>query len=150
MESNNLVSKISIETHSRTTLSAISDTYTWDTYAKATGILVKNPNMNVDIPEISAVAVMRSRFTTWTQRLYSVPKSLFCMQVRSMGSRHTQVPPVSDKIDALTDMIYALVHISITSSYHQAYLHRKERCYPSPDLCPKSSVLDLFLMAATF
>ena len=61
------------------------------------GRLANKPMQKVVKADMAAVAVTRSRLTSWTQRAY-------CGFVSQMGSSgrpgHTQVPPVSDTMDA--------------------------------------------------
>jgi hypothetical protein len=92
------------------------------TDARATGILVKSPNMNDASPAMAAVAVIRSRLISIEdirihfiqqkeacspsrQRLYSSANALVEVQAMLSGSLQTHVPPLSVMIDALTAMM---------------------------------------------
>jgi hypothetical protein len=57
-----------------------------------------NKPMQKDVnAEMAAVAVTRSRLTSWTQRAYS---GLVSQIGSSASPGHTQVPPLSDTMDA--------------------------------------------------
>jgi hypothetical protein len=47
------------------------------------------------------------------------------MQVGSLGSLHTQVPPVSDRMDALTAMMYALEELEVAPGRWETYMVKK-------------------------
>ena len=47
------------------------------------------------------------------------------MQVGSLGSLHTQVPPVSDRMDALTAMMYALEELNLRREDGKTYIVKK-------------------------
>lgn len=68
-------------------------------------MFANNPIQNVDSAAMAAVAVTRSRLICWMHMRYSGLES-------QMGSSspplHTQVPPVSDTMDELTAMMYAM------------------------------------------
>lgn len=61
----------------------------------------------LDSAEIAAVVVMRSLWTSSTQARYVVSE----VQPSPVG--HTQVPPVSESMDALTDILGKLGYRAI-------------------------------------
>jgi len=66
------------------------------------GILANKPIQKEVKAAIAAVAVTKSRLMTWTHNMYS----WFVTHKSSMLSGgQTHVPPLSDTIDAFTDMI---------------------------------------------
>lgn len=100
----------------------------WVTYARHTGIFVMKPNKKELKPASAAVAVTKDRFKSgigsetasecvqdnnlpWTQTAYSA----FFSQRGSVGSLQTQLPPVSDRIEAFD--------ISLGSFKVQPYVH---------------------------
>lgn len=66
MKSYHLVGEVGVQSHSRAASCKITShvTRVEGTYAKATGRLVRKPNMNDPTPAIAAVEVTRSRFTS--------------------------------------------------------------------------------------
>ena len=67
--------------------------------AKPTGRFASNPMRKLESAEIAAVVVMRSLRTSSTQARYVVSE----LQPSLVG--HSQVPPVSERMDALTDIL---------------------------------------------
>ena len=68
-------------------------------------IFANRPMQNVARQDMAAVAVTTSRFTSDLQRRYSS----LAMQMGSSGVElQTQVPPLSDTMEALTAMMYAM------------------------------------------
>ena len=63
-----------------------------------TGRFASNPIRKLEIAEMAAVAVMRSLRTSFTQARYVVSET----QPSPVG--HSQVPPVSERMAALTDI----------------------------------------------
>lgn len=62
------------------------------------GMFANKPMQNEVRAEMAAVAVTRSRLTSWTQRAYSA----LVLHTGSSGSPgQTQVPPLSDTMDAV-------------------------------------------------
>jgi hypothetical protein len=66
--------------------------------ANPTGRLANKPMRKLDSAEMAAVVVMRSRWTSSTQRRYVESVA----QPSPVG--HTHVPPVSEIIEALTEI----------------------------------------------
>lgn len=66
--------------------------------ANPTGKLARRPMRRVEREAMAAVAVIRLLRTSPLQMMYSVSK------IQRSGPLHTQVPPESDKIDALTEI----------------------------------------------
>lgn len=66
--------------------------------AKPTGRLANRPMRNVEMAEMAAVEVMRSCLIWPRQIAYS------SLSVQSPSVGHTQVPPESERIEALTEI----------------------------------------------
>jgi hypothetical protein len=93
--------------------------------ANPTGRFANKPMRKLDSAEMAAVEVMRSRRISSTQRRYVVSVA----QPSPVG--HTQVPPESERIAALTEIYEDKQGDSSAWPYHVGYVVVNGRCMPS-------------------
>lgn len=176
METNDLIGKIRVQTHAWTMVDmlvrhvlVVLGIVSRATHARATGKLVMKPKRKDDRPDIAAVAVIRSRLTSGCMSVQSIGYAhrtleMLCnspnkhklysvsfRQVGSSGSLHTHVPPESARIDALTEMMYAL---DISSAFNKSNIfdieensHREESRDASANFAHEARVRHFFLLS---
>lgn len=83
--------------------------------ARPTGRFANNPMRKLESAEIAAVVVIRSLLTSSTHARY------VASEVQPSPVGHTQVPPVSERMDALTDILYRVIRQLYNATRNAGY-----------------------------